>query len=121
MNKHGREPTISELAKKMDVTPEQVAEAMSASLPPISLTVSEDDGGGQIDIPVNAPEEKIADILSLKQAIGTLEVKDRKLIILRYINNKTQTETAKLLGMTQVQVSRREKKILMQLREGLTG
>ncbi len=121
MNKYGREPTISELAKKMDVTPEQVAEAMSASLPPISLTVSEDDGGGQIDIPVNAPEEKIADILSLKQAIGTLEVKDRKLIILRYINNKTQTETAKLLGMTQVQVSRREKKILMQLREGLTG
>lgn len=121
MNKYGREPTISELAQMMDVTPEQVAEAMSASLPPISLTVSEDDGGGQIDIPVNAPEEKIADILSLKQAINTLEVKDRKLIILRYINNKTQTETAKLLGMTQVQVSRREKKILMQLREGLTG
>lgn len=121
MSKHGREPTISELAKKMDVSPEQVAEAMSASLPPISLTISEDDGGGQIDIPVNAPEEKIADILSLKQAIGNLEVKDRKLIILRYINNKTQTETAKLLGMTQVQVSRREKKILMQLREGMTG
>lgn len=121
MNKYGREPTISELAQMMNVTPEQVAEAMSASLPPISLTVSEDDGGGQIDIPVNAPEEKIADILSLKQAINTLEVKDRKLIILRYINNKTQTETAKLLGMTQVQVSRREKKILMQLREGLTG
>ena len=64
-------------------------------------------------------EEQLADTISLKEVIGQLEPKDRSLILLRYFKGKTQSETAEYLGMTQVQVSRREKKILSALRERL--
>lgn len=121
MFQNGREPSLSELAEEMELSIEQVTEALTVSLPPLSLTAGEEDGGAQMDIPVDAPEEGIADLLSLKQVIGDLSAQDRRLIILRYFNNKTQTETAMLLGMTQVQVSRREKKILSELRVKLTG
>ncbi|WP_343252354.1 sigma-70 family RNA polymerase sigma factor [Ligaoa zhengdingensis] len=117
----GREPTIGELAEALDRDPTDIAEALSASAPPISLTESDEEGGGQFDIPVDSPEEEMADSISLGQVVGQLEQNDRRLIVLRYYGGKTQTQTAELLGMTQVQVSRREKKILMRLREQLTG
>jgi RNA polymerase sporulation-specific sigma factor len=68
---------------------------------------------------VETLEEQLADAISLKEVIGQLEPKDRALILLRYFKGKTQSETAEYLGMTQVQVSRREKKILSALREQL--
>ncbi len=117
--KEGREPTLSELAGLLQVEEEQVVEAFGASMPPLSLTESEEEGGGQLDLPTASPEEEIADLLSLKMVIGTLPPPDRRLILLRYFRNKTQTETARLLGMTQVQVSRREKKILTAMRGSL--
>ena len=83
------------------------------------MTESEEEGGGQYDLRVESQEESIADMISLKEVLLTLEEKDRRLIILRYFNNKTQTQTAEALGMTQVQVSRREKKILLSLRQQL--
>jgi len=116
---HGREPVISEIARILEVEESQVVEAISASAPPISLTESEDEGGGQIDVPIDSPEDMLADIISLKQVLGQLEAHDRKLVFLRYFNNMTQTQTAEVLGMTQVQVSRREKKILQSLRQQL--
>ncbi|WP_312641729.1 sigma-70 family RNA polymerase sigma factor [Hydrogenoanaerobacterium sp.] len=119
--KTGREPTIGELAELLERDPAEIAEAISAAAPPISLTESDEEGGGQIDIPVDSPEEEMADSISLKQVVGQLEAGDRRLIVLRYFGGKTQTQTAELLGMTQVQVSRREKKILTQLRQELTG
>ncbi len=117
----GREPTINELAEVMGLDPAEVSEALGASLPPVSLTEADDEGGGQYDIPVVSHEEEISDILSLKSVVSSLEASDRQLIVLRYFCNKTQTETANALGMTQVQVSRREKKILSALRKELTG
>ena len=63
----------------------------------------------------------MADKIALKEVINCLDNHDRELITLRYFGNKTQVETAKTLGMTQVQVSRREKKILLLLRDKLTG
>ena len=63
------------------------------------------------------PEEELADSISLRQVLALLEEKDQMLIRLRYFKGKTQVETAAVLGMTQVQVSRREKKILLHLRE----
>ena len=63
----------------------------------------------------------MSDLISLRQVIGTLEERDRELILLRYFGEKTQTQTAERLGMTQVQVSRREKKILTMLRQELLG
>ena len=70
---------------------------------------------------MESPEEQIAERLSVIQAVSALDERDRKLIALRYYENKTQTQTAAVLGMTQVQVSRREKKILERLRQELSG
>ena len=117
----GREPTVSELAKLLSVSEEEATEAVCASAPVLSLTVEDEDGGGQSDIPVESPEEQITERLSIFQALSNLEERDRKLIRLRYYENKTQTQTAAVLGMTQVQVSRREKKILLALRQELSG
>jgi len=119
--KVGREPTVSELGKVLLVSDEEVTEALCAAAPVISLTAGEDEGGGQTDVPVDSPEEKITEKLSVIKAISDLDERDRKIIKLRYYENRTQTQTAQVLGMTQVQVSRREKKILEILRKELTG
>ena len=119
--KEGREPTIKELAERLGVSEEDVTEAVCAAAPVISLTADEDNGGGQADVPVASPEEQIAERLSVIQAVSSLEERDRAIVRLRYYENKTQTQTAAALGMTQVQVSRREKKILDLLRQELSG
>ncbi len=115
----GRDPALSEVAEAMERTPGEIAEALAATTPPVSLTGSEEEGGGQIDLPVDSPEERLSDILALKQAMARMEEQDRRLIILRYYGNRTQTETARELGMTQVQVSRREKKLMQYYRKEL--
>ncbi len=116
----GREPTVSELAGLTDSTIEEVAEALAVSLPLVSLTDNSEDGGeGQIDIITPAPDLELVDLLSLRQALSALDEKDKKLIYYRYFKDMTQTVTANLLGMSQVQVSRREKKLLMLLRGDL--
>ena len=119
MLKTGREPTVSELADLLEVTPEQAIEALEVSVPPMSLTTDDEEGGGQLDIRVDSPDEQLTDSISIKEVANSLDEPDRKLILLRYFQYKTQMETAKELGMTQVQVSRREKKILGFLREKL--
>lgn len=113
----GREPTVSELAEALAVSEESIVEALGAGTPPVSLTSEED--SAQIDLPVDSPEELLSDLISLKQMLRQLEERDRRLIELRYFGNKTQVQTAQELGMTQVQVSRREKKILLWLRSQL--
>lgn len=118
--REGREPTIGELAQALGVETAEAAQALNASVAPLSLTSDEENGGGQLDIPVDAPEEKVSELLALKQVVGELEPKDRSLIVLRFFKSLTQTKTAEALGMTQVQVSRREKKILQELRGKLT-
>ena len=70
-------------------------------------------------MPTEPPQAKAAELIALGQCLDTLDANDRRLIYLRYTLEKTQSETGKLLGMTQVQVSRREKKILESLREML--
>jgi RNA polymerase sporulation-specific sigma factor len=117
----GREPTIKELADKLGLDTAETAQALEASMMPISLTIDDDGEEIQSDIAVECSEESLVDKLALKDAIGCLNAGDRTLIILRYFQSKTQSETAKALNMTQVQVSRREKKILAQLRSRLTG
>lgn len=114
-----REPTVQELAQAMGESPQRIAEAVSVSMPALSLTQSEEDGGGQLDLAEEAPEEKLADRLALRELLARLEGRDRELIILRYFRSMTQTQTARVLGMTQVQVPRREKKILTLLRTQL--
>jgi len=116
-----REPTISEIAAVLKIEPAEAAEALDASYAPMSLTLDSDGDDVQADIPVECVEEALVDKLALKEALKHLSAQDRLLIILRYFKNKTQSEAAKELCMTQVQVSRREKKVLEQLRFKLTG
>ena len=116
----GQEPTVSEIAKRLDVTLEQVTDAMSASLPALSLTpVTDEDVNKEFDIPQESCEEVLTDKLSLKSVLNTLTKEERMLIYLRFFQNKTQSETAKVLGTTQVQISRRERKLLQRMREKL--
>lgn len=118
---NGREPTINELAEVLNVEPTQAAQALEVSRVPLSLTIDTEDGQSQIDIPVEAPDEKLSEIIALKQIVDKLNDKDKSLILLRFFKNQTQTQTAKILGMTQVQVSRRERVILSNLRIQLSG
>jgi len=119
VQRHGYEPSLHQLAQALEVSPEEAAQALTVSMPVLSLTAEEDDGGGQLDVRAEDSEEKLSEHLALKQVVDALEPKDRNLIVLRYFKGKTQTETAKVLGMTQVQVSRREKVILQSLRKEL--
>lgn len=114
----GREPDIDEVCAETGEPPERVCEAINMALPPISLTYA-DSESAELDIPVSAPDEKITDILSLRHVIKTLLPEDRKLIYLRYYKNLTQVKTAEVLNITQVQVSRREKRLLKQMRLAL--
>jgi RNA polymerase sporulation-specific sigma factor len=114
----GTEPKLSEIAEALGITVEQVSEALSVSLPPVSLT-DNDESGNEYDLPVEAPQTKLTELIALKQSLGRLSAEDRKLIVLRYWGNKTQGETGEALGMSQVQVSRRERKILDELKRQL--
>ena len=113
-----REPTITELAELSGEDEGKVSEALCVSQPLVSLTASDDDEG-QADIPTEAPDEAIVDLLALRQIMSALEPRDRALLELRYFRNLTQSNTAKALGMTQVQVSRRVEKLLAEMREEL--
>lgn len=116
----GQEPTVCQLAALLEVSPEQIADSISASMPALSLTpLTDADGGREFDIPEESCEETLSDMLSLKAALGTLDAEQRKLIYLRFFKSKTQSETAKALHTTQVQISRKERKILANLREEL--
>ncbi len=120
--REGREPSVGELADLLGVEREQAVEALGASMPALSLTrAGEEDDGEEIDLPVTPPEEAVTDRLALQQVLGELEPRDRALIVLRYLNRHTQQATAEKLGMTQVQVSRRERVILQEMRKRLTG
>ncbi len=114
----GDDPPISVLAERTGTTAEEVSLALCACSPTVSLTAP-DDGEGQIDIAIDAPDEQIGDRLALRQMMATLEPADRMLLEYRYYHSLTQVQTAEKLGMTQVQVSRREKKLLLYLRQEL--
>ena len=116
----GAEPTLQQLAEQLDEPIENVALAIQAAKPAMSLTPEGgEDGDRQLDIPVESPEEELADRISLAEVIEALPEQDKQLIRLRFYGNRTQSETAKALHTTQVQISRRERKILIRLRTRL--
>lgn len=114
----GREPTVGELAESLGIDTAETAMLLNASLPAVSLTVGED-GENQLEIPVDSPENEISDLLALRQVLLKLDERDRRMIELRYFSGLTQSKTAIQLGMTQVQVSRREKVVLEGMRKKL--
>lgn len=119
LNTHGREPTVEELAAELGIEPALAAQAVCVALPPLSLTRQEEGEEGQIDLPCDSPEESVTDKLALRQVLYDLEPRDRTLIEMRYLRKMTQQTVADHLGMTQVQVSRRERAILLEMRKRL--
>ena len=113
----GRDVTITELAEKLQVSVSEAAELITVSMPAISLTVDDENGRAELDIPTDSPEEEISEKLTLEAVISSLEEKERRLIELRYFKGLTQVKTANELGMSQVQVSRKEKAILLKMRK----
>ena len=99
---------------------ENITLAVQAAQPIVSLTPeNRDEPDRQIDIPVESPEEALADRIGLEEVLGTLPEEDQRLIRLRFYANRTQSETAKILHTTQVQISRRERKLLKLMRAKL--
>lgn len=118
-DKKGFEPTVNQLAEIMELEPSQIAQAINAASQPLSLTYDNDSGEKQLDIPIQPPEEKLTELMALRQIIGELDFTDRQIITLRFFKNQTQSQTGRQLNMSQVQVSRKEKKILEKMREKL--
>ena len=122
INEKGEELNIQELAKKLNVEKEEIVVALEASrkLESIDEELYDEEGGGESRISritANKDESSsIIDKICLKELISELETRERQIIILRYYKDKTQTEVAKTLGITQVQVSRIEKRILSEMR-----
>jgi RNA polymerase sporulation-specific sigma factor len=122
-----RVPTINELAAEINVETEDLIVAMEAGMEVESLyaTIYQGDGSPIYLIDKVGQNEDNSDqtvnILALKQLIGRLKPKERQVIVLRYFQDKTQMEVAKAIGVSQVQVSRIEKRVLQALKEGLTS
>ena len=114
--KKGEEPKLSAIAQSLGLDVYEVSEALGVSLPAISLTFDDEKS---FDIPVQSEESLITDKIALRELLKSLDKDDRKLLVLRYWKNKTQNEVAVTMGMTQVQVSRKEKKLLQELRKQL--
>ena len=114
---NGADIGVAALAEQLGTDIYTASQALNASQTVLSLSGDGDDGG--LDIPIPSPEEALTDRLSLRQAVEALDSDEQNLIRLRYYRHKTQTQTAEALGTTQVQISRREKKILLKLRAQL--
>ncbi|MDO4745507.1 MAG: sigma-70 family RNA polymerase sigma factor [Bacillota bacterium] len=115
-NKYGTSPKISYLASQMETSAEHVMEILEA-IESLSSVESLDnplltEGGSYVD-----EETRNVDIMDLKTAISKLEERERQIIVLRYFKDMTQQQIAKVLGISQVQVSRIEKKVLKNMRE----
>ena len=123
--KLNRDPTIEELAEFSKMNKEEILFALesSASMQYLYEVIHQDDGSPVLlidKLSENAIEDKnITEKLALKEALRNLDTKSRQIIVLRYFKDKTQIQVAKMLGISQVQVSRIEKKVLQKMRKQL--
>lgn len=116
INKELREPTVSELSQLLGCSCEETAEILNVISPMISLNSCGEDGDDTLDIPVDESEQ-LFDRISVHQLLSRLDKTERDIINMRYYKGYTQSKTAKCMGVSQVQISRREKAILLKLRK----
>jgi RNA polymerase sporulation-specific sigma factor len=136
--KLNREPTIEEIAEKLEMSSEEIIMTMEANIEVESIhkTIYQNDGNEiylvdkiskdgisnsieNINISEDTEKDNLINHMVLKEIIEKLDPREKELIILRYYKDKTQVEVAKVLGISQVQVSRMEKKILLKMRKNL--
>jgi RNA polymerase sporulation-specific sigma factor len=122
-HEHGREANVEELSAILELEPEEIVLSMEAVVEIESMDQKVFRGDGkEISLKERIPDEKneeeeLIDKLFLEQLMEGLDKRDKELIVLRYFENKTQTQVAEILGISQVQVSRLEKKILRRMKE----
>lgn len=133
--KLNREPTIEEISEKLEMSSEEIIMTMEANIEVESIhkTIYQNDGNEiylvdkiskdgisnsieNINISEDTEKDNLINHMVLKEIIEKLDPREKELIILRYYKDKTQVEVAKVLGISQVQVSRMEKKILLKMR-----
>ena len=122
INKIGEELKVNELAEKLYVSREEIVEALDAIRRPESIDEElYDETGGETKISrISTNKDETGNIINslcIQELLSSLSKRDKQIIILRYYKGKTQSEVAKTLGITQVQVSRIEKKLLKEMRE----
>lgn len=119
-NNEGRSPSVDEIAERFGIEPQEVVFTIDSSKMPVSIYDKGDDEQGQ------AIFEKLTDgdqtdstieKMLIKESISKLDEREKKIVLLRYYKDKTQSEVAKVLNVSQVQVSRLETKIIEKLRE----
>lgn len=122
-HEHGREATVQELAEKLFMEPEEIMLSLEAVVEINSMEQGVYAGDGkEITLKERLPAEKnehdeLLNKIFVEQLLDALSKQDRQLITMRYYENRTQTEIAQILGISQVQVSRLEKKILRRMKE----
>ncbi|MDR1940013.1 MAG: SigB/SigF/SigG family RNA polymerase sigma factor [Clostridiales bacterium] len=121
-SKNGKDPTLSELAEEFDISQEDVVFALDSSKFPLSLYEKTDDENGQClmdKLACEDDQDDMIDKMMLKDIIGELPDREKKIILFRYFRDKTQSEVAGILGVSQVQVSRLESRIIEKLKRGI--
>lgn len=119
-NSEGRSPSIEEIAQKFGIEPQEVVFTMDSSKIPVSIYDKGDDEQGQSiyeKLTDGDPTDATIDKMLIKDSIEKLDERERKIVYMRYYKDKTQSEVAKVLNVSQVQVSRLETKIIEKLRE----
>ena len=124
LKEHMRKPTTKEIAKEFNIDESEVIFTMDSAKMPISMfaTYDDDSNKGQYLIDrfmQTGDNEEVLDSISLKEALSSLDERDKKIVLLRFFRDKTQSEIANVLNISQVQVSRLECKIIEKMREKL--
>ena len=125
-SEHGAQPSIKVISEEFNMPESEVVFTMGSTRMPISIYERgdyKDDKGQELleKLPVEDNQEEIIESLQLKTAIASLSERDRKVIMLRYFRDMTQSEVAGMLGVSQVQISRIENRIMETFRKDLTG
>lgn len=120
----GREPSVSEIAQRLEVAPEELVMAMDATAVPESINSTPGEDGRELGWTLadgRDTEGETIDRIAIQDALATLDKRERQIILMRYFQCKTQAQIAALLGISQVQVSRIEKRVLNEMRNKMTG
>ncbi|AOT68666.1 RNA polymerase sporulation sigma factor SigF [Geosporobacter ferrireducens] len=120
----GREPTLQEVSEELNISKEEIVMALDSNVHPDYLydVIHQDDGSpvhliDKISESNVEDDSEVIDRLALREVLSKLKPRERQIIVLRYFKDKTQTEIAEILGISQVQVSRIEKKVLQQMKD----
>ncbi len=116
----GREPTVREVAQSLEVSVEELVMALDATVMPESINAKIGEDGKELETILGCEENMEWDIvnkIAIKDALSSLTPRERQIIVMRYFKDKTQSQIAEQLGISQVQVSRIEKKVLAQMRD----